>query len=91
MSPYTTQPAISAYTGVAQKQQARMTTAQPPIAMSSMQPTADALHASEEQRKEEEALRLRGGGFNDVCPGRFCFIIPCPIPCNFCVFPIPCC
>jgi hypothetical protein len=36
MSPYTTQPAISAYTGIAQKQQARMTTAQPPNAMTSM-------------------------------------------------------
>lgn len=35
-----------------------------------VEPTADALHASEEQRKEEEALRLRGGGFNDVCPGK---------------------
>ena len=38
-------------------------------------------------QKEEQVMRLRGG---EACPGRFCFIIPCPIPCNFCVFPCPC-
>jgi hypothetical protein len=35
-----------------------------------VEPTASALEASEAQRAEEEALRLRGGGFNDVCPGK---------------------
>ncbi|PKS06242.1 hypothetical protein jhhlp_006988 [Lomentospora prolificans] len=37
---------------------------------------------------QQERGTLRGGG--EACPGRFCFIIPCPIPCNFCVFPCPC-
>lgn len=36
----------------------------------------------------EERGRLRGGG--EACPGRFCFIIPCPIPCNCCIIPCPC-
>jgi hypothetical protein len=30
-----------------------------------------------------DALKLRGGE-GEACPGRFCFCIPCPIPCNFC-------
>merc|ERR1712098_418554 len=38
----------------------------------------------------ETELSLRGGSEGrGMCPGRFCFIIPCPIPCNFCVFPCP--
>ncbi|KAH6695007.1 hypothetical protein F5X68DRAFT_27891 [Plectosphaerella plurivora] len=38
----------------------------------------------------EPELGLRGGRDGEMCPGRFCFIIPCPLPCNFCVFPCPC-
>ncbi|KAL1891985.1 hypothetical protein Sste5346_007329 [Sporothrix stenoceras] len=30
-------------------------------------------------------VTLRGGR-SEACPGRFCFIIPCPIPCDFCIF-----
>ncbi|KAK2016187.1 hypothetical protein LZ32DRAFT_601760 [Colletotrichum eremochloae] len=42
-------------------------------------------------QREDAHINLRGG-HNDrsACPGRFCFIIPCPLPCNFCVFPCPC-
>jgi len=36
-------------------------------------------------RAEEEEMNLRGGGDGEMCPGRFCFIIPCPLPCNFCI------
>ncbi|KXJ87590.1 hypothetical protein Micbo1qcDRAFT_208207 [Microdochium bolleyi] len=40
---------------------------------------------------QQHELSLRGGQEGrGMCPGRFCFIIPCPIPCNFCVFPCPC-
>ncbi|KAJ1323947.1 hypothetical protein MN608_11204 [Microdochium nivale] len=44
------------------------------------------------QQPHSEEMGLRGGDGNGrgMCPGRFCFIIPCPIPCNFCVFPCPC-
>ncbi|KAI1142631.1 hypothetical protein F5Y05DRAFT_125056 [Hypoxylon sp. FL0543] len=28
---------------------------------------------------------LRGGDRSSVCPGRFCFCIPCPLPCDFCI------
>ncbi|KUI63739.1 hypothetical protein VM1G_10507 [Cytospora mali] len=28
---------------------------------------------------------LRGGDRGGMCPGRFCFIIPCPIPCDCCI------
>ncbi|TVY56709.1 hypothetical protein LCER1_G002737 [Lachnellula cervina] len=39
---------------------------------------------TQEQAKEsqEQEVHMRGG---EMCPGRFCFIIPCPLPCNFCI------
>ena len=30
----------------------------------------------------ETELKLRGGERGSMCPGRLCFIIPCPIPCD---------
>ncbi|KAH7235562.1 hypothetical protein BKA59DRAFT_484921 [Fusarium tricinctum] len=30
-------------------------------------------------------LNLRGGNRGGPCPGRFCFIVPCPLPCDCCV------
>ncbi|CAG8949991.1 hypothetical protein HYFRA_00004323 [Hymenoscyphus fraxineus] len=33
-------------------------------------------------QKAEEQVHLRGG---ELCPGRFCFIIPCPLPCHCCI------
>ncbi|KAH7361018.1 hypothetical protein BKA65DRAFT_494481 [Rhexocercosporidium sp. MPI-PUGE-AT-0058] len=35
-----------------------------------------------ENEAEREEVRMRGG---ELCPGRFCFIIPCPLPCNCCI------
>ncbi|KAK0762900.1 hypothetical protein N5P37_004424 [Trichoderma harzianum] len=35
-------------------------------------------------------VNMRGGDDGDCCPGRFCFIIPCPIPIDCCIFPCPC-
>jgi len=29
-------------------------------------------------------LGLRGGR-SDLCPGRFCFCVPCPLPCDCCI------
>ncbi|KAG9258476.1 uncharacterized protein F5Z01DRAFT_198408 [Emericellopsis atlantica] len=40
---------------------------------------------------DEPEMNLRGGeDCGGWCRGRFCFIIPCPIPINCCVFPCPC-
>ncbi|PMD19615.1 hypothetical protein NA56DRAFT_646939 [Hyaloscypha hepaticicola] len=34
---------------------------------------------------QEQEMRMRGGDRGGACPGRFCFIIPCPFPCDFCI------
>lgn len=34
---------------------------------------------------EDRTTDLRGGDRSAACPGRFCFIIPCPLPCDFCI------
>lgn len=34
---------------------------------------------------EANTIGLRGGDRGGMCPGRFCFCIPCPIPCDFCI------
>lgn len=40
---------------------------------------------------DEPEMNLRGGEEGrGMCPGRFCFIIPCPLPCNCCIIPCPC-
>lgn len=38
---------------------------------------------AEEPQKQE--THIRGGDRGGMCPGRFCFIIPCPLPCDFCI------
>ncbi|KAK6203709.1 hypothetical protein LQW54_008815 [Pestalotiopsis sp. IQ-011] len=34
---------------------------------------------------EDSQMGLRGGDRGGCCPGRFCFCIPCPLPCDFCI------
>ncbi|KAK4654210.1 hypothetical protein QC762_000335 [Podospora pseudocomata] len=34
---------------------------------------------------EDSEVGLRGGDRGGCCPGRFCFIIPCPLPCDCCI------
>ncbi|PSR82526.1 hypothetical protein BD289DRAFT_437180 [Coniella lustricola] len=34
---------------------------------------------------QDKPTELRGGERSQMCPGRFCFIIPCPLPCDFCI------
>ncbi|KAG8168208.1 hypothetical protein KVR01_003897 [Diaporthe batatas] len=29
--------------------------------------------------------RMRGGDRSRCCPGRFCFCVPCPLPCDCCI------
>ncbi|KAI0405770.1 hypothetical protein F4802DRAFT_133667 [Xylaria palmicola] len=38
-----------------------------------------------ERPHEEPQTSLRGGDRGGLCPGRFCFCIPCPLPCDFCI------
>ncbi|KAK3395077.1 hypothetical protein B0H63DRAFT_556169 [Podospora didyma] len=73
-----------------QQQQAAANTVQRPEPIFSTQPAASQSMDYQKpavQSKDEPEMGLRGG---EACPGRFCFIIPCPIPCDFCVFPCPC-
>ncbi|KAK8147992.1 hypothetical protein G3M48_000582 [Beauveria asiatica] len=67
--------------------------ARPEPAMLTSQPTRhqamDPQQPHVENENTEPELGLRGGQ-GEMCPGRFCFIIPCPIPINCCIFPCPC-
>ncbi|KAI2638571.1 hypothetical protein GGS21DRAFT_508975 [Xylaria nigripes] len=38
-----------------------------------------------ERPHEEPQTSLRGGDRSSLCPGRFCFCVPCPLPCDFCI------
>ncbi|KAJ9156869.1 hypothetical protein NKR19_g4077 [Coniochaeta hoffmannii] len=58
-----------------QSQQASLETSQPP----SFQPM------NPQQPHPDSELTLRGGDRGGMCPGRFCFCIPCPLPCDFCI------
>ncbi|KAH8900282.1 hypothetical protein GQ53DRAFT_816297 [Thozetella sp. PMI_491] len=49
-----------------------------PIALRPMDPQ----RAHPESQDQELGLR---GGRSEACPGRFCFCVPCPIPCDFCI------
>ncbi|KAK0707723.1 hypothetical protein B0H67DRAFT_321397 [Lasiosphaeris hirsuta] len=45
--------------------------------------------AMDPQRPHPESdIGLRGGDRGGMCPGRFCFCIPCPIPCDCCFIPL---
>ncbi|KIW08242.1 uncharacterized protein PV09_01169 [Verruconis gallopava] len=34
---------------------------------------------------DRQPVGLRGGERSEACPGRFCFCIPCPLRCDFCI------
>ncbi|GAW11468.1 hypothetical protein ANO14919_008140 [Xylariales sp. No.14919] len=38
-----------------------------------------------ERPHAEPQMNLRGGERSSLCPGRFCFCVPCPLPCDFCI------
>ncbi|KAI1088220.1 hypothetical protein F5B19DRAFT_472210 [Rostrohypoxylon terebratum] len=57
-----------------------------PQSIQSTQPRA--LQAMDPQCPQPDQLEvgnLRGGERSSCCPGRFCFCIPCPLPCDFCI------
>ncbi|KUJ23993.1 uncharacterized protein LY89DRAFT_679257 [Mollisia scopiformis] len=37
------------------------------------------------KESQDQEMRIRGGDRGGMCPGRFCFIIPCPLPCDCCI------
>ncbi|KAI8962736.1 hypothetical protein F5Y11DRAFT_322060 [Daldinia sp. FL1419] len=49
-----------------------------PVALQAMDPQRP-------QPEQPEYGNMRGGERGSCCPGRFCFCIPCPIPCDFCI------
>ncbi|KAI0880334.1 uncharacterized protein GGS22DRAFT_175376 [Annulohypoxylon maeteangense] len=49
-----------------------------PVALQAMNPQCP-------QPDQPEIGNLRGGERSSCCPGRFCFCIPCPLPCDFCI------
>ncbi|KAI1400461.1 hypothetical protein F4819DRAFT_366184 [Hypoxylon fuscum] len=49
-----------------------------PVALQAMDPQRP-------QPEQPEYGNLRGGDRGGCCPGRFCFCIPCPLPCDFCI------
>ncbi|KAF7562539.1 hypothetical protein G7046_g1586 [Stylonectria norvegica] len=38
-----------------------------------------------QQPHPESDVSMRGGDRGGCCPGRFCFCVPCPLPCDFCI------
>ncbi|KAF5973221.1 hypothetical protein FBULB1_8416 [Fusarium bulbicola] len=61
-----------------------------PESMEMVQPRADQPTDTQQlQENAEPELGLRGGEDCDGwCRGRFCFIIPCPIPIKCCFIPL---
>ncbi|KAF2497946.1 hypothetical protein BU16DRAFT_559667 [Lophium mytilinum] len=40
----------------------------------------------QDPQAEQKTVGMRGGdGRGGMCPGRFCFCVPCPLPCDFCI------
>ncbi|KAI0190899.1 hypothetical protein EV127DRAFT_480699 [Xylaria flabelliformis] len=68
-------PAAPAYTEQSQQEEMQEITLQP-MTSQPMNP---------ERPHEESQANLRGGDRGGCCPGRFCFCIPCPLPCDFCI------
>ncbi|ROW16705.1 hypothetical protein VPNG_01535 [Cytospora leucostoma] len=60
------------------------TTITPPPRVQALQPRLSAPMDPQQPHADTDA-QLRGGDRGGMCPGRFCFIIPCPIPCDFCI------
>ncbi|KAI1323640.1 hypothetical protein F5Y16DRAFT_332438 [Xylariaceae sp. FL0255] len=50
-----------------------------------LQPMTTSQPMDPERPHEDSKLGLRGGDRGGICPGRFCFCVPCPLPCDFCI------
>ncbi|KAK0390513.1 hypothetical protein NLU13_0017 [Sarocladium strictum] len=82
-------PSTSQDTPQAQLQDVELSEQQPqaPASMESQQPTAHQAMNPQAPHADSDT-RLRGGEGGGCCPGRFCFCIPCPLPCNCCIIPL---
>ncbi|KAK3316774.1 hypothetical protein B0H66DRAFT_305523 [Apodospora peruviana] len=62
-------------------------TMEAPVPLQTLQTTQPAVPQGMDTQKPhaDEGLGLRGGDRGGCCPGRFCFIIPCPLPCDCCI------
>ncbi|KAB5530312.1 hypothetical protein GE09DRAFT_1228316 [Coniochaeta sp. 2T2.1] len=58
---------------------------QQPSSLQTVQPPSFQ-HMNPQEPHADSELTLRGGDRGGCCPGRFCFCIPCPLPCDFCIF-----
>ncbi|KAK1774844.1 hypothetical protein QBC45DRAFT_336595 [Copromyces sp. CBS 386.78] len=85
---YTQQPpANSAMTVVEQPKPAHVSVGTKPGDIEMAQPGV--APAMDPMRPHDDAtIGLRGGDRGGMCPGRFCFCIPCPIPCDCCFIPL---
>ncbi|KAH6646882.1 hypothetical protein BKA67DRAFT_580803 [Truncatella angustata] len=63
----------------------RQQSPQSPMEEISLQPMAPQPMNPEAPHPESQEMGLRGGDRGGMCPGRFCFCVPCPIPCDFCI------
>ncbi|KAK4159298.1 hypothetical protein QBC43DRAFT_304740 [Cladorrhinum sp. PSN259] len=50
-----------------------------------VQPPAPQAMDPQKPHPENEMMGLRGGDRGGLCPGRFCFCVPCPLPCDCCI------
>ncbi|KAK3995714.1 hypothetical protein QBC44DRAFT_319273 [Cladorrhinum sp. PSN332] len=48
-------------------------------------PALQAMNPQKPHPENEMMMGLRGGQRGRLCPGRFCFCVPCPIPCDCCI------
>ncbi|KAK4221851.1 hypothetical protein QBC38DRAFT_491227 [Podospora fimiseda] len=48
-------------------------------------PAPPAMNPQKPHPENESMMGLRGGDRSSCCPGRFCFCVPCPLPCDCCI------
>jgi hypothetical protein len=64
---------------------ANLQTTQPATPQSMTLDPSQATTLTQAKEEQEQEVNIRGGDRGGACPGRFCFIIPCPFPCDFCI------
>lgn len=64
---------------------ANLQTIQPATPQSMTLDPSPATTPAQAKESQKQEVNIRGGDRGGACPGRFCFIIPCPFPCDFCI------
>ncbi|CZR50487.1 uncharacterized protein PAC_00360 [Phialocephala subalpina] len=70
---------------IAAPPQAHLQTTQPSAPQSMTLNPSQSTTPAQAKESQDQEMRLRGGDRGGMCPGRFCFIIPCPLPCDCCI------